>query len=484
MGLLSIQANGQDGLTPQGLLSHSSVSIYAQEGWHKSNVIPVSGNHQLTPVLTRTWSGSLEISKPFSHKSALVLGAGVGALSWRMYLKEYEEFNAQVIFNNYEPYGKLSLGYAHRFLLPKGKLLTASAHLGRLGLWYRPSGSSTSDNRYDLPFIWSATSSLIAKTSTSYFDVRLKYAGFFKNRDMFGLHVGYRRGFSSVIDLAYITLPETPEESTGLYRHNGSEVYVGMSYMFNRYSKLSKRAKESTHGANSREMKRKWRQEKNETRTNSYRITARVGSSQHRQRMQNPLFYTASDWGWASKNIELELVTEKPKYYWGFLLTRSEYCYKFSGPATTMGGYGFGGNSFSSGQLGGIAGIPIQHKRSGRRFFSLEAGAHLALRDNSDSGYEEWLDGNESKADLYTVDVKRIYPLAHAGIHTTIRLYDQLYWELGAKYYQGFYSVETQEFSYINFYGITGTSTKTVNGSYWVFQTGLSFHISKLKLLK
>ena len=486
---LTNMAQGSRDFSRNDLLSFSSFSIYGQEGWNKSKVLHQNGVTPITPLTTRTWSGNFEYNRPFSPKLAAVLGVGGGALAFDFYVKGSgdDEKNRQTAFNLYIPYRKLCLGVEHRSLLSNKYLIAPSIHFGIL------SGNRVEYGTESSIGFGPDSSVTVSQTRVRhddarphlYFDVRIRLGKFLPWNDVLGGYLGYRHGLDVVRTMEYRAYPNVPKlRGEGIYLHRGSELYAGLSYTFNNYKKRKRQSQLAQEGGKSPKDIRVQRKRELETlRSNGYRIAVISGFGMIKEGFEQGYYYNSKMAG-PSEHLGLSVSRQMNRGFIGGHFLYNNFYTKYS--ATGVLWYTQSTN-INPVQLGAFAGTYWRSMRKHKRYLTvqggLDAGFNSYFKKNDTMGsYWEWNDTDTLMATTFMEHP--IYPLLHFGIGTSVRLYDQLYWDFGVTYYQGFFKVYREEFEYRNFEGIDGVDLKTSFGSYWAFKTGLSIHIHESKIFK
>lgn len=471
-----------DDFTHKDLLALPSFSIYAQEGWNRSKVDHLVGNTPITPLTTRSWSGSFEYRRPITQTIGFSFGAGLGALAFDFYVKGsgFDEKNRQIAFNQYIPYRKLSLRVDKNFFIDDKYLLTPSIGFGLLASdrveYY--SGSSIRVDQ-DSSILVSQTRTLPSNDQPHfYLDAKLRFGKFLRWNDVLGIHLGYRHGFEVVRTMEYRAYPEIPEKrGEGHYLHRGSELYAGLSYTFNNYKKRKRQSQLAQSGRQTpKEIKKKRKSELETIRSNSYRVSVITGFSMIRERFTEGLYYN-SKWAGPSEHLGVALAREKQRYFVGGQLLYNNFYTKYREPGALQWSQSTNINPV---QVGAFAGTYWRSKSQHKRYLTFQGGLDIGynsyFRKNDTLGsYWQW-DSRDTMV-AHTFMQNPIYPLVHLGIGTSIRLYDQLYWDFRVNYYQGFTKVYREDIAYNGLFGIDGSDRKFSRGSYLTFKTGLSLHL-------
>lgn len=314
-------------------------------------------------------------------------------------------------------------------------------------------------------------------------DFRLRAGFFLKSNDVLGFHLGYRMGLDNMVSMEYRTLPQLAnEKGTGFYHLTGNEFYFGASYMFNSNSNKKREemsdlsTRRGTRNKNDARVERKRGLELQ--RSNSYKIAGHLGFNMIRENIADESYFDSKLAG-PGFSGGLSVTKEEPKHYIGGQLTYNEFNTRFRNKAerSWMETY-----NFYTGQLGFVVGSYWRSLSKHKRYLSFEGGLHAALRSSKNRNISY---GNTDSTEVISVSFKsknKVYPLAHIGVSSTLRLYQQLYIDFGIKYYQGFYPIERQQISYQNWNGINLNTERKSNGSHLVFSTGLSVHLLRKRM--
>jgi hypothetical protein len=468
------------------LLTFNSFSLIAQEGWHRSSIEQTSGNIQITPLTTRTWSGGITYNYALSKQSALNIGLGAGALAFDFFVEgnEFDQGNRQAAFNQYVSYQKLILSYEYRHLINEIWLVAPSIGIqalfsNRIGQDYSEAGQISPDSS-----VTYVNTSIDATENRPGFaiEAKLRIGKFTKWNDVIGFHIGYRLGLNTLNVMRYETYPDLPNlTGSGIYNHNGSELYAGLSYQFNNYRKKKNRSDLTTElKLPPKEAKSERRKILESLRSKSFKVNVISGFTFIGEQFQVGEFYNSVNAGPGSQ-LGFSFARELPTYFFGAQYTSNLYMTRYK--AKPIPGF-FDVSNFNTTQVGVFAGSYWRSKTQHKRYMSFQGGldfayvkgvsrgtnyANFTLTDASEGGIIE------SVTTLNT----RVFPLLNFGATSTIRLYEQLYLDFGITYYQGFTQVFEENLVYNNMYGYSGTDVRTSRGSNLVVRTGLSFHILK-----
>lgn len=469
------------------LLSHPSVTLYGHYGWNKSQAEPTAGNFHITPLAATVWSGELQYTVPLSQSSALPILLGGGVIGFDQYIEGYEELNRQWAFNFYIPYAKVGLGYEHRWLIKDVHLLTPMVSVGgmvtsNIDMSYG-SHFGWSEVLDDTQYRWLVDSEADQRQIHPFIDFRMRWGKFLKRHDVLSLHMGYRLGLGAGRQTFYKTGSIYPHlGGEGSYHHKGSEFYMGTSYTFNNYKKRKKKTALvfNDHQQSNKELNANRKATLEEARSNSYRLTIEYGSNHIREHFSNELYYSSKLSG-PGQHLLFGLVKERPKYYWGGQIANNLFFtrYRISDKVYPNNPVSYTDvSNLNTWQFGAVLGSYWRNKKRTRRFLTYEAGLHLAttLPYTSDV-FTNYTSDSTGTADVTYGNVAW-FPLVHLGVGTTVRLYDQIYWNVGATYYQGIRQAYYERFDFKDWNGIMGLTEKTSNGSYFTFKTGLSFHFN------
>lgn len=461
----------------KAVLQKPTISFHANMGQNFTKSVLDSGQIALLSRPNKAYMAGLEYSHPLHNNLSLLVGIDIGSLA--------NHLRAGFVNNLYHAgpmdynhfYSSLSLGlgkayqYDGNYFIKPSMLLTIMCprQMGFAGSvsGYRAdsAGLPNSSMNYDGT----------ANSASVLAHAKIDIGKMLPNGDLVSMQLGYKQGFTNALLINYVNQPNDANlRSKGHLINRGTMLYMGLNYTFGNYSKysqttkLAKKDKKTTTNSIRKELETK--------RSHSFKAEVGVGTNFFRQRIKNPYYYIGSLSGPAlTKYVDLSWENEKFGVHTAifvndiFTSDRNKY------EPGNWSGYGYD----RSWQLNLGLSKSIRNLQQNRQLFTVEGGLSVSIMNISGQNHTEPIRLANTTVTSNLKGGNKVYPLAYVGISSTIHVYDMLYLNYGAQYYQGFSPFLKNSLTYTQNGTVVAQNTRSLNGSYLVLKAGLAYYFNR-----
>lgn len=129
--------------------------------------------------------------------------------------------------------------------------------------------------------------------------------------------------------------------------------------------------------------------------------------------------------------------------------------------------------------LGLSRGTYLREFTDGDRVLSLEGGINVSF-SNFESSVNTFIKDEVNNGIVFINGYsRRVFPLVHLGIGTSIRISKNTYWDISATYYQGLLRMYQYSYDFRDWNGLNGFTEHVNNGSYLALKTGINLALAQ-----
>jgi hypothetical protein len=472
---MSYYANG-DSLEYRTPYHFNHVTVNLNHGFTQGTDIPNTGLLAPSPKIGYIYQLDLNYTTNYSPSWGLTFGTGFGAFPIN-FKAPIEDWGKLPYFDevDYQKYGLLKGEINYRKRISKKYYFNGFTGLNLLffrdySALYEVSDMSQHDYLYRMTINidrgWRPQINLGAGISKE-----------LKNGNLLCLRLDYFHSFSGIYQGKYIAMPNTIEESEGLFNNNGHHLNLGISYSFTFSDRFEKYQTHFEKTGNT-DVKKPYKKELRKIDENSLLVSLSGGNFFPITKAIDPngYFKSAISIGFVGLlNLEYQL---KNNFYTelGFGLMEYYDAVKINGFFGTISQNVFNSYQFSLG-----FGKRLTGKKSLYNYLNLSAGATLNITDvvvgQNGTGLIS-IDSSVFESTSVRYGKNKISPMLYLSVSKDFRLSPGFFFSLNYRYNQGLLRIYEQDIVYTSInLNEPKNAVLSMNGSYHSAQLGFKFNI-------